>query len=95
MKKNKIKPDLESLLNTSFLEDIARSHLEAWKDRYARYGGNKRRMEEDLYINHDDSIEIENVEEELGRELESDEVDHFCEAFHSKVIEIWEQGDLY
>lgn len=95
MKPIKIKPDLESLLTTSFLNDIAEAHLESWKHRYVKHGSNKRRMEEDVYINHDDILEIERVEEEIGRKLKEHESDYFCGKFHDKVIELWERGDLY
>ena len=79
----KIAEDLQKYLDEN-IEDIATSHIEAYKDRYIGYTVD--RLEIDLSINYDDSCEIENVEREIGRELDNDEVIIFREKFYKKVI---------
>ncbi len=90
--KEKIGNDLKEYISKN-IGDIAISHLEAWKDRYASYGGNKRHIEEDICINHDHIIEVEGAEEELGRKLNSKEYDHLTGCFEKEVIRQWKKGD--
>lgn len=75
-------------------EDMAESHLEGWQERYAKHGGNKRRVEEDIYINHDPSCEIERVERDLKTKLNNKEYDFVQEQFNAAVMRVWERGDL-
>lgn len=70
--------------------NMAESHLEAWKDRYWTYGGNKKRLIEDLYSNHDPSLEIEMVKEELNRELTTDEETFIISQFNKEVLKVWQ-----
>lgn len=79
----KIAEDLQKYIDEN-IEDIATNHIEAYKDRYIGYTVDK--LETDLSINYDDSCEIENVEGEIGRELDDDEVEIFREKFYKKVI---------
>lgn len=87
----KISPELKEYLSKE-LSNMAESHLECWKDRYAGYGGNQRRMKEDLYINHDPSLEIERIEEDLGREMNGKENDYAITQFNKEVVRQWKQG---
>jgi hypothetical protein len=80
MKKN-IGYDFKSLLTASYLSDMADSHLEAWQERYRNYS-RKKDLLFDLRMNHDDSLEIERTEEELGRQLTDDERDYLVTEFH-------------
>lgn len=91
--KEKIGKDLKDYLEKE-LSNMAESHLECWKDRYANYGGNKRRMEEDLYHNHDTSLEIERAEEDLGRKLNGKEHDYLVSKFNKEVMKQWKNGKL-
>lgn len=90
--KEKIGSDLKEYISKN-IGDIAISHLEAWKDRYASYGGNKRLVEEDICINHDHSLEVERAEEDLGRKLNGKEYDHFTGCFEKEVIRQWKRGN--
>ena len=56
----RLKEDLRAFLD-EHLEDLAESHIEAWKDRYWRKS--LKSIEHDLTVNHDDSLEIETIEE--------------------------------
>ena len=58
---------LKDLLTDSYLKDMAESHIEAWRERYFRKS--KKDIRFDLNVNHDNSLEIERVEEDLEREL--------------------------
>lgn len=44
-------------------------------------------IEFDLRVNHDDSIEIENTEQGIGRELTDEEIDQVGELFIQAVLE--------
>ncbi len=79
----KIKKDLKDYLNNS-LEGMAESHLDAWKDRY--FGYTKKRLEWDLELNHDDSLEIESAEEMLKRKLSDNEKNYLVKQFHKEII---------
>ena len=79
----KIKKDLKEFLQNN-LYGMAESHLECWKERY--FGYTKSRLEFDLDVNHDDSLEIENAEYELNRELKDYEVDYLIKQFHKEVV---------
>ena len=79
----KIAEDLQKYLDEN-IEDLATNHIEAYKDRYIGYTVDK--LETDLSINYDDSCDIENVESEIGRELDNDEVETFREEFYKQII---------
>lgn len=79
----RIKKDLKEFLKNN-LYGMAESHLDCWKDRY--FGYTKARLEFDLSINHDDSLEIENAENELNRKLTDNEIYYLCNQFHKEVI---------
>jgi hypothetical protein len=64
---------------------MAESHIECWEQRYANYN-TVRRLREDLYHNHDISLEIERAQEDLGRELTSEEYDFLQKEFNEEVI---------
>ena len=78
-------------INTDVIEymnknasDMAESHLEAWKDRHNKQ--TKSELNTDLYINHDPSLQIEEVEENINRKLTSDEYDYVKEKFNKAVL---------
>ena len=64
--------------------DMAENHLECWKDRY--YKMNKKEISFDLNVNHDDSLEIESVETDLGRKLTDSENGYVIDKFHKAVL---------
>lgn len=74
------------------IEDIAESHIEAWKDRYFKHRGNIMAIRVDIKQNHDHSCEIENAETELSRELDDDEIDHLTTEFENAVIKAWQNN---
>ncbi len=75
--------DFQEYLDNN-LEDMAESHIEAYKDRYSGYTIG--RLESDLDINYDDSCEIENIENALDRQLDGDEVEYFRTVFYKQVV---------
>jgi hypothetical protein len=81
-----LKEDLRAFLD-EHLEDLAESHIEAWKDRYWRKS--LKSIEHDLTVNHDDSLEIETIEEGIGRELTDDEKTLVSQLFIDKVLDIF------
>lgn len=89
----KISKEVKAYISAN-VNDMAESHLEAWKERYASYGGNRRKMEEDLYINHDTSLQIEEVEEKTGRKLNDREISYVEDNFNKAVVKMWLKGDL-
>jgi len=52
------------------------------------------RLEEDIYINHDPSLEIERAEEDLMRELNGKEYDYLVSSFNKAVVKKWKEGKL-
>lgn len=82
--KEKIGTDLKNYTDHN-IGDMAESHIEAWMPRYDAYTSVKQ-MEEDLYGNHDPSLEIERAEEDLKRKLNSEECDYLVERFNKRVI---------
>lgn len=59
--------DYKVKITKQFISDLAEGHLECWKSRYE--GKLKRDVRFDLNVNYDISLEIESVEELLGRKL--------------------------
>ena len=78
-----IAKDFQEYLDKN-LESIAESHIEAWKERYIGY--TIQRLESDLDINHDDSLEIESAEYALKRDQTDDEEEYLREVFHKEVV---------
>jgi hypothetical protein len=74
------------------IEALAESHLEAWRERYANYGGNKKRVVEDLYGTHDPSLEIEYCETEIGRPITDKENWYLVSQFNKEVVKQWSKG---
>jgi hypothetical protein len=83
--KEKIGADLKQNLADN-VKDMANAHLEAWKDRYATIS--LKQLKTDLYVNHDPSLEIERIEETIGRKLNEREYDYAVEQFNKAVIKI-------
>lgn len=75
--------DLREVLE-KYIDGMVESHLEGWKERY--FMKSKERISEDLYVNHDPSLEIENVERWLGRNLEDEEIDIVETYFNESVL---------
>lgn len=67
-------------------QDMAESHIEAWKDRYLFIG--LKQLKTDLYANHDPSVEIGEVELALDRELNDKESAYVVNQFNKAVIKI-------
>ena len=86
MKKN-ISKDFTDLLDNEYLTSMAESHLDCWKERY--YRKSKKDLKFDLSVNHDDSLEIERVEEDLKRKLTDDEISKLITLFHNKVVSVF------
>lgn len=89
MKKN-IGQDFKDLLDDKYLKSMAESHLDCWEERYA--GKFKTDIGFDLNVNHDDSLEIERVEEDLKRPLTDDENITLIKLFHKKVLSIYNRS---
>ena len=68
----------------NWIESSADQHIEAWKNRY--FKKNKAQIEEDVYINHDDSLEREFIEEEFEGEATEEEVEFYIAEFNKEVI---------
>ena len=77
--------DLQNYLTQSNLDGMAESHLSCWIERYKGMG--KEAVEFDLNVNHDDSLEIEHIEEILHRKLNDEEVDFLIDKSHHAIID--------
>lgn len=86
MKLAKINPDFNQLLTDTYCGDMAQSHIDCWKERYQ--GMSKKKVEFDLRMNHDDSLEIDRVKEDLGRELTHEEETALSSKFHKKIVQL-------
>ena len=84
-----MKEDLKKFLDDS-LEDMADAHIEAWKERYWRKSLES--IEYDLLVNHDDSGEIETIEDSIGRKLTDEEEVQVSRMFIDKVLKIFYRG---
>lgn len=73
-----------SVVTDEWLEGLAESHLEGWKDRYM--GWRKTDVFNDLRLNHDDSLEIEHTERELERKLTERERNGLVDRFHKAIV---------
>jgi len=85
MKKKVIGQDLK-LYTDKEINNMAESHIECWKDRY--YRKSKSDIRYDLIVNHDNSLEVERVEEDLKRKLNDDEINFLNEKFIKEVVKI-------
>jgi len=66
------------------LHDIVESHLDCWNDRYKKY--KCKDLKTDLDINHDFSLEIEGIEDELKREISEFEEDLLIKKFIKEAL---------
>ncbi len=83
--KETIKGDLKKLLSGDWLEGSSESHLEGWFSRQYR-GKLRKDIKYNLFANHDNSLEIEKVEEKLKRELNDKEIEYLTTKFNNEVI---------
>lgn len=84
------KRNFDNLLTEQFVKDLAESHLEVWKERYFCKG--RAAIKFDLEVNHDNSLEIECVEEQLGRELTNKEREIVGKKFIRAVLDLYCNG---
>ena len=77
------KDDLKEVLEEG-IEGMVESHCEAWKERYYRKSVDD--ISFDLNVNHDVSLELEYVEEQLGRKLEDGEPEIVEQYFNESVL---------
>lgn len=75
---------------TNDLEDIALSHISAYKDRY--YGKSLSQIEFDLDVNYDISSEYEYVEEQLNIKLTDNECIYVSSTFIKQVLDFFKNG---
>ncbi len=83
--KSDIGKDFIDTINDQWYEDAAESHIEAWSERYGKLSS-KKEVEFVLNVNHDPSLEIEDAEERLGRELTIAENDILVKKFNKAVV---------
>jgi len=91
--KKKIGIDFKHLLNEE-LPHMAKSHLECWQDRYKDYK-RKSDLAFDLWMNHDDSLEIERMEKDLKRELTDDESEMLSDKCQKEIVKTWHNKSTY
>ena len=85
-KGEEVADDLQNYID-EYLEEIAESHLDVWKNRYVR-----KKVEDvvfDLRVNHDKSADIEAAEDRLNRKLTDEERTYFYDAFVTEVERIY------
>jgi hypothetical protein len=82
-KKEKVSAEVKNYV-TENINEMAESHIECWKDRYFRKS--KKDISFDLNVNHDSSLEIERVEEDLKRKLNDVENDYVISQFNKAVV---------
>ncbi len=83
--KQKVNNDLVIYIDEN-IGSMAESHIECWKDRY--YRKSKSAIRFDLQINHDNSLEVERVEEDLQRKITDDEINYLNSKFIQKVVKL-------
>ena len=83
--KKKVGEDLRQYLDKE-VGNMAESHIDCWKDRYFRKSKSAIRF--DLIMNHDNSLEVERTEEDLGRKLTDDEINYLNRIFIQRVVKI-------
>lgn len=66
------------------IEGLAESHVDSWKERY--FGKDREDISYDLTVNHDISLELESIEDELGYSLNDYENQYLCDAFEEAVL---------
>jgi hypothetical protein len=79
-----INKDFTKLVTSEYISDMAENHIECWKDRY--YRKSKQEISFDLNVNHDSSLEIERVEEDLKRKLTIKEETRLLTLFNKAVV---------
>lgn len=84
--KESLSNDFENIINDDWYRNKAEYHIDSWEERYASKSISD--IEFDLNVNHDISLEIEDAEEELGRELTNQEYDEIETKFNKAVIDI-------
>lgn len=84
--KESISNDFENKIDDRWYRDKAESHIEAWEERYMTKSISDIKF--DLNVNHDISLEIDDAEEELGRELSTDEYETVKNKFNDAVINV-------
>ena len=82
-KKEKVSAEVKNYV-TENINEMAESHIECWKDRYFRKS--KKDISFDSNVNHDSSLEIERVVEDLKRKLNDVENDYVISQFNKAVV---------
>ena len=82
----RINEDFRNLVTKEYIHESADNHVDCWKDRY--YKKSLADIKLDLYSEHDISLEIERVEEDLKRKINSKEFDFVFNSFNKEVIRI-------
>ena len=67
------------------IKGLAESHVEGWKERY--FGKTKDDIIFDLDVNHDISLEVEDVEYGTSTKLNDEEYEYLCEVFKEAVLD--------
>lgn len=76
------------------LYGMAESHIDCWNVRYKNKTAKEIRW--DLEVNHDISLEVENAEDNLNRELSNEEYKYLCAMFNTEVIkQLFGCADFY
>jgi hypothetical protein len=82
--RRKLGKDFKIALTSEWLSNKAVSHLEGWEEYYR--GKSISDIDFELQVNHDPSLEIEDMEIKLSRRLTDDEQDYLVEKFNKAVI---------
>ena len=82
-KKEKVSAEVKNYVAEN-INEMAESHIDCWKERYFRKS--KKDISFDLNVNHDSSLEIERVEEDLKRKLNDVENDYVISQFNKAVV---------
>ena len=66
-----------------WVEGSAENHCKTWKERY--FTKTTEQIKEDLYINHDDSLEVEFVKEHYPKATQ-EEINYYLEQFKKECL---------
>lgn len=91
--KKEIGQDFTTLLSGNYIHNMAVSHSECWYDRMKSQS--KKEVEFDLDMNHDDSLEVDRVEEDLKRVITYSERDVLSTLFHKKVVALHRKTEFH
>lgn len=80
---SKCREEVISCINDN-IEGLAESHVDSWKERY--FGKDREDISYDLTVNHDISLELESIEDELGYSLNDYENQYLCDTFEEAVL---------